>query len=155
MQIYARKMGLYLLELADNGKDSYSLNMALRLVTSELNGFTHCMAATNPKTFQEFHSKRVDGLQGPNSSDLTDAFHIDVLVRRTTTSMRSKKTILHCSLHLVQQRVVHTRRLLGRLLKHFETSTLGLVEWCAHIDGCTSSSNRSLQKQTQSSLAIL
>ena len=76
-------MGQCLLELADRDKESYSLNMSLRLLTSELNGFTHCMAATNPRTFQEFHSSRLDGLQGPNSADLSDAFYIDVVVSWT------------------------------------------------------------------------
>ena len=80
LQIYARKMGQGLLDLAGNSQDNASTNMQLRLLTSELNALTHCLAAVNPKTFQKFHNKRVDGLAGPDTSDLSEAFYVDVLV---------------------------------------------------------------------------
>lgn len=79
-------MGQDLLDLSDDCKDSYTTNMSLRRLTSELNALTHSLAAVNPKTFQEFHNKRLDGHAGPVSSDLSEAFYLEVLVSFATAS---------------------------------------------------------------------
>ena len=67
------------MDLAAKSKDSYTTNTSLRRLPSELNAMTHCLAAANPRTFQDFHNRRLDGQAGPVSSDLSEAFYLEVL----------------------------------------------------------------------------
>lgn len=86
MQVYTRKMGQDLVSLADNSQDSYSVNRSLRLLTTELNALMHALAAVNPKTFQNFHNRRLDGQEGPDSSDLSETFYDEILVSMPSSS---------------------------------------------------------------------
>lgn len=148
-------MGQGLLDLAGNCQDSYSINMQLRLLTSELNALTHCLAAVNPKTFQTFHSRRLDGCTGPDSSDLSEAFYVEVLVGWLLPTMlfdriaetHSKLSVfLRDALHCRVMFCAHSARLL-KLVWSFHSLLGSTKANQVHTHSCNMQCGHHLQLQ--------
>ena len=78
-QVYARKLGQCLLDIATNTNRT-AAEANLRQYTIESNVLLLCLAMANPKSFSSFHGLRLDGVTGEGNSHLSDAFYTEMLV---------------------------------------------------------------------------
>ena len=79
MQAYARKLGQCLLDLATS-TDTSTAEAEMQSCTMETHALNLCVAIGNPISFSKFHSQRLDGLSGADSSHLSDTFYVEMLV---------------------------------------------------------------------------